>query len=86
MPSEIPIMASEIIRGLMRRLFCFWPSRSSSDSDMVSLLETSLLLLLLFFSSGSWSSWSEEEDESGTETTLLSSCFSLVVLEEGREG
>lgn len=45
MPSEIPMMASEIMRGLTRRFLCFWPSRSDSD---VSSLSTSLL----FFSSG----------------------------------
>lgn len=110
-PSEIPIMASEIIRALMRPFFCFWPSRSSSsDSDVVvSSLSTSLLLLLLllllslllllllllfflliFSSPGScWSEEEEEEEEyeSGTETTLLRPCFSLLVLSEelGRE-
>lgn len=71
MPSEIPMMASEIMRGLTRRFLCFWPSRSDSD---VSSLSTSLLL----FSSGVWPWW--EEDELGTETTLVRSCFSLVVL------
>lgn len=71
MPSEIPMMASEIMRGLTRRFFSFWPSRSDSD---VSSLSTSLLL----FSSGIWPWW--EEDELGTETTLVRSFFSLVVL------
>lgn len=70
MPSEIPMMASEIMRGLTRRFFCFWPSRSDSD---ISSLST-----LLFFSSGSWSL--SEEDELGTETTLESSCLSLILL------
>lgn len=70
MPSEIPMMASEIMRGLTRRFFCFWPSRSDSD---VSSLST-----LLLFSSGGWS-WSEE-DELGTETTLVKSCFSVVMV------
>lgn len=71
MPSEIPMMASEIMRGLTRRFFVFWPSRSDSD---VSSLSTSLPL----FSSGIWPCW--EADGLGTETALVSSCFSLVLL------
>lgn len=71
MPSEIPMIASEIIRALTRLFLCFWPSRSDSDA---SSLSTSLLL----FSSGIWPWW--EEDELGTETTLVRSCFSLVVV------
>lgn len=71
MPSEIPMMASEIIRGLTRRFLCFWPSRSDSD---ISSLSTSLLL----FSSGIWPWW--DKDELGTATRLVGSCFSLVVV------
>lgn len=45
MPSEMPMMASEIMRGLIRRFFCFWASRSSSDVWSLSTLP--------FLSSGS---------------------------------